>query len=172
MMRKIYIILFLLFALSFSSCKLFNLDVSFDGASIPNEANSFSVSYIANNANLVQPALSQKITDALKDKISSQTRLVLTEGEGDLHFEGEITSYTTRPDAIQGDQTAALNRLTITVNIRYFNKFEEDKNFESQFSRFRQYDSNLSLSQVELELIDEINEELVEDIFNKALVNW
>lgn len=156
--------------LSTSSC--FKVEVSMDGASIPAEANTFSVSYITNNASLVQPSLSQKLTDALKDKISSQTRLTLTDGEGDLHFEGEIVSYTTRPDAIQGDQTAALNRLTITVNIRYYNNVEEDKDFEQQFSRFKQYSSTLSLSQVELDLIDQINEELVEDIFNKALVNW
>ncbi len=142
------------------------------GASIPAAASTFSVAYFQNNAQLAQPAISQKITNALIDKISSQTRLKLTNGIGDLHFEGEITGYNTRPEAIQSNEQAAMNRLTITINVRFLNKFEPDKDFETRFSRFQLFPSSESLSAVEDRLIDQINAELVEDIFNRALVNW
>jgi hypothetical protein len=142
------------------------------GASIPAEASTFSVAYFQNNAQLAQPALSQKITDAIIDKISSQTRLKFTNGIGDLHFEGEIVGYDTRPEAIQANETAAMNRLTITINVRFQNRIDPTKDFETRFSRFQQYSSSQSLANVENNLIDLINAELVEDVFNRALVNW
>jgi hypothetical protein len=142
------------------------------GASIPAEASTFSVAYFQNNAQLAQPALSQKITDAIIDKISSQTRLKFTNGIGDLHFEGEIVGYDTRPEAIQANETAAMNRLTITINVRFQNRIDPTKDFETRFSRFPQYSSSPSLANVENNLIDLINAELVEDVFNRALVNW
>lgn len=142
------------------------------GASIPADANTFSVSYFHNNAQLAPPVLAQQLTDALIDKISSQTRLVLTTGTGDLHFEGEIVGYETRPEAIQSNEQAAMNRLTITLNVRFINSKDPDKDFETRFSRFQTYLSGESLSAVEGRLIEQINEELVEDVFNRALVNW
>lgn len=145
---------------------------SFTGASIPAEATTISVAYFPNDAPLVQPMLSQVFTDALQTKFQRQTNLRLVEEGGDLHFEGSITGYSTMPTAIAGDDRAALNRLTITVRIKFVNEFEESNNFERSFSRFYDYPSNLSLSQVETEAIDAITEALVEDIFNQAVVNW
>ncbi len=142
------------------------------GASIPAQATTFSVAYFQNNAPLAQPTLSAKVTNAIIDKISSQTRLKLESGTGDLHFEGEITGYATTPEAIQGNEQAAMNRLTITLNVRFFNRLEPEKDFETRFSRFQKYASTESLSVVEDRLIDQINAELVEDIVNRALVNW
>ncbi len=142
------------------------------GASIPADANTFSVTYFQNNAQLAPPFMAQQLTDALIDKISSQTRLVLTTGTGDLHFEGEIVGYDTRPEAIQSNEQAAMNRLTVTLNVRFINSKDPDKDFETRFSRFQTYLSGESLSAVEGRLIEQINKELVEDIFNRALVNW
>jgi len=142
------------------------------GASIPPEANTFSVAYFQNNAQLAPPMIAGLITEAIIDKISSQTRLTLTTGTGDIHFEGEITGYDTRPEAIQSNEQAALNRLTVTLNVRFINKYDPDKDFETRFSRFQTYPSSESLSAVESRLIEQINRELVEDIFNRALVNW
>jgi len=91
---------------------------------------------------------------------------------GDLAFEGEITGYTLQPVAIQGDATAQLTQLTVTINVRYYNKSDESKNFEARFTRYQQYSSSLNLAAIEDGLIETICEELVDDIFNKALVNW
>jgi hypothetical protein len=92
--------------------------------------------------------------------------------EGDLNFEGSITNYITAPIAIQSSDKAALNRLTITVNVKYSCSFDEKKNFEQTFSRFADYSSSESIKAVEEELIKEINNQLVQDIFNRALNDW
>lgn len=145
---------------------------SFTGASVPPEAKTVSVTLFPNKAEIVQPSLSQTFTDALRDKFTSQTSLSIIPRGGDLHFEGEITRYSTEPVAITGQQTAALIRLQITVNVRYTSKFSPRDNFETSFSRFQDYNSNLNLSAVEADLIEKITAELVDDIFNKSVVNW
>jgi hypothetical protein len=157
-----------LMALGISSCGVY----SFTGASIPAEARTISVDYFPNNAQLVQPTLSQVFTEALQEKFLRQTNLRLTDTNGDLHFEGNITGYSTQPTAIAGDDRAALNRLTITVRVRFFNEYDPEHDFERTFSRFYDYPSNLSLAEVEDEAIRAITEALVEDIFNQAVVNW
>ena len=145
---------------------------SFTGASIPPEAKTISVSNFPNKSELVQPTLSQTFTEKLKEKFSSQTSLNLVPRNGDLHLEGEITSYGTEPVAITGDQTAALIRLKISVNVRFINKYNPKDNFESSFTRYEDYSSTLDLNSIEEALITRISEALVEDIFNKSVVNW
>jgi outer membrane lipopolysaccharide assembly protein LptE/RlpB len=145
---------------------------SFTGASIPPEAKTISIQYFSNNAAFVEPTLSQSLTDALRDRFLAQTSLDLTTEEGDLQIEGSITDYSTRPVAIQGNETAALNRLTISIKIKYSNLIDPVKDFESTFTRFEDYPSDQDLSQVKDQLIPIINEALVDDIFNKAVVNW
>jgi len=156
------------FTVLFSGCGVY----SFTGASVPPEARTISVASFPNKAQLVQPTLSQQFTEALRDKFASQTNLSLIPRGGDLHFEGEITGYATEPVAITGEQQAALIRLKITVNVRYISKFSPKDNFETSFSRYEDYNSDQNLSVVEADLINKINIALVEDIFNKSVVNW
>ncbi len=152
-----------------NSCRI---SYSFTGADIPIEAKTFSVRYFSNNASLVQPMLSQKMTEGLRDRLLQQTNLSMVNSSGDVAFEGEITNYTLQPVAIQGNETAQLTQLTVTINVRYFNKINPEKNFESSFSRFQQFSSSVNLASIEDGLLDQITEELVDDVFNKALVNW
>jgi carboxypeptidase C (cathepsin A) len=159
-------ILFLL--INVSSCGIY----SFTGASIHPQAKTISISTFPNLAPMINPTLSQEFTESLQDKFQNQTSLTLVEMNGDYEIEGEIVGYATTPMAIQGNETAALNRLTITVNVRFTNKLEEKDNFEQRFSRYIDYDSSRNLSEVEQDLVKQINEVLVEDIFNKAVVNW
>lgn len=155
--------------LVFYNCKI---KYSFTGASISPDVKTISIGYFKNNASIVQPLLSQTFTEALKDKFLSQTNLTLVEKNGDLQFEGEITNYNISPTAIQGNETAALNRLTITVNVRFTNTKNETQNFEKNFSRYADYESTQNLSAIEEQLIKTINEMLVEDIFNQTVANW
>ena len=145
---------------------------SFTGASIPIEAKTISVQYISNKAAIVQPSLSQVITDGLIDTFNSQTNLEITENEGDLSFSGHITKYQIKPMAIKANETASQNRLTITIKIKYNNIFDDKENFETSFSRYRDYASSDNIVDVEDVLIEEISKELIEDVFNKAFVNW
>ena len=144
---------------------------SFSGASIPAEAKTVSVDYFPNHAQLVNPMLSNNLTNALRDAMTNQTTLDMVESGGDLAFEGEITDYRTTPVAITG-QTAAMNRLTISVKVRFTNRIDDTKDFEQSFSRYEDYPSDQELTSVQESLTSSIIEQLVEDIFNKALVNW
>lgn len=168
-MRKgcIHIVCLLLTVL-FTRCGIY----SFSGASIPAEAKTVSVQYFPNQAQLINPLLSENFTTALRDAIMNQTSLDMVDSGGDLSFEGEIVDYRTTPVAITAGQTAALNRLTITVNVRFVNNFDESKNFETKFSNYVEYPSDQELSSVQESLTATIVEALVEDVFNKALVNW
>ncbi len=144
---------------------------SFSGASTEG-LSSVSVQYFQNRASLVQPGLSQGLTDALIDKCKAQTSLNIVNGLGDANFEGEITDYTTRPLTVSADAEAAMNRFTITVKVKYTNSVNPDQSYEQSFSRYQDYSSSRNLSDVEAELVKEIVELIVEDIFNRAFVNW
>ncbi len=91
---------------------------------------------------------------------------------GDVNFEGEISRYNTLPLTVAADAQAATNRFTIGVRVKFTNSVDNDLSFEQEFSRYEDYDSNLDLSQVEKELSVRIIDMIVEDIFNKAFVNW
>ncbi|HUX56806.1 MAG TPA: LptE family protein [Bacteroidales bacterium] len=151
-----------------NGCKV---SYSFTGASTQG-LETVSIQYFQNRAPLVQPGLSQTITDVLIDKCKSQTSLNFVNGIADANFEGEITDYNTRPLTVAADAQAAMNRFTITVKVKFTNAVDPELNFEQSFSRYEDYDSRLDLSNVEKELSEQIVELIVEDVFNKAFVNW
>ena len=141
-------------------------------AEIPAGAQTFSVGSFPSRAPLAGPNVSIAFVESLKDLMLAQTRLDLEKKNGDLKFEGEVIGYDVQPVAIQGDETSALNRLTITVKVRYTNTLDRDKDFELNFSRFADYNSSAELTSVEEVLIGEINEQLTQDIFDRSLGNW
>lgn len=151
------------------SCKI---SYSFTGANISPDVKTFSVYYFPNRARLVNPTLSQSFTEALREKLQRQTSLNELEENGDLVFEGQITGYEVRPMAIQKEDQAALNRLTITVSLKYTNNKEPEQNLEQTFSAYEDFDSSTSLSEVEDGLVPEIIKKLNEDIFNATIANW
>jgi len=148
---------------------------SFTGVNIPPEAKTISVAYFPNRAPIVYPSLSQDFTELFKDKLISQTPLNMMSDGGDLSFEGEIVDYNTKPMAIsqnQQQEQASLNRLSITINVKFINQFDPTKNFESKFTAYEDYSSDQGLDAVEGELVPLIIDKIIEDVFNKALVNW
>lgn len=157
-------------SLVMSGCRL---TVSLTGGTIDPRAKTVYVQTFTNNSSLVNPTLSQDFTTALKNRIQHQTPLtIINNGNGDYSLEGEIINYTITPVAIQGNDAAAMNRLTITVRVRFTNSFDESQNFEQSFSRYAEYSSNENFTAVESTLVTDINDALTEDIFNKAFVNW
>lgn len=152
----------------FSSC---TIKYSMTGASTQG-LKTVSIQSFQNRASLVQPGLTRTITDALIDKCKAQTNLSIVTGLGDANFEGEITDYNTKPLTVGADAQAATNRFTIRVRVKFTNSVKPENNFEQDFSRYEDYSSNQDLSAVEAELTDKITELLIEDIFNKAFVNW
>lgn len=154
--------------LTIISCGIY----SFTGGDTGN-AKTIQVDFFNNNASLVEPGLSQSFTLALQDFFITQTNLDLIKSNGDLQFEGEITRYTITPMTATADQTAAQNRLTLEVNVRFYNRTDEKKNFEKRFSHFYDYDANTILQGTDLETAyDEIFERITQDIFNASVANW
>lgn len=147
------------------------ISYSFTGASIPADARTISIAHFENNADFVNPTLSEILTQALRDRFASQSSLNLVPSGGDLQFEGKITTYRTSPQAIQGD-VAAQNRLTVSVSVKFTNLIEPNTNFETSFTAYQDYASDLDLVTVQDGLIEEIKKILIDDIFNKAVVNW
>lgn len=145
---------------------------SFTGASIPPGAKTISVATFPNYAPTVNPQLSQKLTDELKQMFSNQTSLTVTQADGDLQLSGEIVGYETRASALSSSDEVSMNRLTIAVRVKFVNTIDPDADFEQQFSRFRDYAASQDFSAVESSLMGEIVTELCEDIFNKSVVNW
>ena len=145
---------------------------SFTGASISPEVKSVSISFFPAYAPLAPANVPQLFTEALRDLFINRTNLDLLDKNGDIRFEGYISGYDTRPVAIQGNEQAAQNRLTMTVNVTYTNTKDDSKSFDKSFSRFADFDATQNVADVEQALIAEINDQLILDIFNEAVVNW
>jgi hypothetical protein len=166
---KIKYFILLLGILTLQACGTY----SFSGASIPAEMKTISVQFFENNSALVVPYLSQQFTEALKDRIRNQSRLSIVRSDGDANLEGRISDYTIRPVAIQGNDRAGLNRLTVTVSVKYTNNLNPELNFEQSFQAFQEFSLNQGPIQTqEQKLLTLINRQLTEDIFNKAFANW
>lgn len=156
------------FLIAFSGCGIY----SFQGGKLKPGLDTVSIELFENSASLVVPTLAQDLTEALKDKFQSQSNLRLIDYDGDLQFSGTITGYSVSPVAIQGDETAAQNRLSISARVVYdCTEYPEDS-WQQSFTQFSDFESNQNLSDVEGELIIDIIDKLTTDIFNKVLSNW
>lgn len=142
------------------------------GASIHPNVKTVSVQYFQNRAPIVNPSLSQVLTNKLKEKIESQTSLILVNGTGDVDFQGSVTDYSTSPTSITGDQIAAENIFKISVKVKFNNMVDPSTNYEASFSKTQKYPSTEDFAQAEAQYTEEIVVLLVDDIFNKAFVNW
>ena len=136
------------------------------------DAKTFQVNYFQNMADIVEPGIERTFTQRLQNVILNQTNLKLVSTGGELLYEGEIVEYRITPMAATSDQTAAQNRMTITVNVRYSNKNKEEDNFERRFTHFYNYEANKLPSEVMQDALNEIYERITQDIFNQSSAKW
>ena len=135
-------------------------------------AESFQVNFFRNEAPIIEPGLDYDFTNALQDLILNQTNLQLVNRNADLIYEGEIVEYRVSPMSATADQTAAQNRLTISVNVRFYDTKNPEEDFERRFSFFYDYPAATQLITVKQAAHDEIFERITQDIFNETLANW
>ena len=128
--------------------------------------------YIANRARLVNPNLSQQITEGLQEKLTRQTSFNQIDDSGDLEFSGQITGYDFRPMNIQEGDLAAQTRLTVTVKIKFVNNKDHEQDWEKTFTATEDFSSEKSIDEAEGAIIPEIITKLTDDIFNASIANW
>ena len=116
--------------------------------------------------------MDRDFTFYLQDLINNQTNLSLTSTNGDLVYEGEITSFTIAPMAANAQQQAAQNRLSVTIHVHFTNTKDSEKDFERQFSHYYDFPANAQLSSVKSSAFEAIFERIGQDIFNASLANW
>jgi len=152
--------------------------VSLKSTGIPPTINTFFVEEFENNARNVVPTLSYDFSQALIDKVRNESRLNYVETDPDAVFSGSISRYqvtSVAPEENNGIATTAFNRLEMAVSVTYVNNKEEDskkKEWTQQFSFFVDFESDQNLLDVQESLIEALNDQLVEDIFNKAFTDW
>ena len=151
-----------------ASCRV---NYSFTGGDV-GDARTVGVDLFEARAALATPLSAQVFTESLRDLLLAQTPLKLRTARADVQYSGYLTGYDVQPVSIQANETAALNRLTITVAVTYINSLDTQKNAEFTVSRFADYDSTLDLITVEERLVGEIGKQLAQDIFDRTLGNW
>ncbi len=149
--------------------------VSFmDKGSMPPEWKTFSVKTLQVDAATAPMSYGANLTEAVKDGIQNNTRLLLNpkSGAGEVAIEGTISNYSITPVALQQGDNAAQNRLTISVNFSIFITAPEEDKMTLTSTRFMDYNSSQDLTAVEAQLLEEINKQIVQDLINKLLSNW
>ena len=168
-MKHIKYIPIVILVLTLSSCGFY----SFTGASISSDTKTFQVNRFENNALLVEPGLELTFRNSMIEILENQTNLNNVNSNGDILYEGEITEYRISPTTATSENTAAQNRLTISVKIHFFDKNDPDAEFDQTFSFFSDYDGAAQLTgAVRDNAIEEIFERITQDIFNASLAKW
>jgi hypothetical protein len=155
-------------ALAVSGCWLY----SFSGTSIQPDVKTICIEPVENKAMKVNPSLANSLFEAMCDKYKKLTKLEQVEDGGDLYVLATIESYQVSAAAVTADEVAALNRLTVTVKVKFVNEKHPEDNFEKSFAAYEDYNSENSLDAVEGTLCDTIVDKIVEDIFNATVANW
>lgn len=156
------------FLLSLSAC------YTFRGISIDQDVKTFFVQNFENQASNAPPTLAVDFTERLKDKIRSETRLVLSGNNPDVEFTGKVTDFRVVPVAPKPGETVAINQLHIKLRVNYLSNLDPKKGWtaERDFTYFLEFSADRDLSQVQAQLIQDIGNQLLEDIFNAAFNNW
>ncbi len=155
-------------SITLTSCGIY----SFSGTSIAPDVTTITIYNVENRAMRVNPALSNSLTEALKDKYRKLTKLRLVNDGGDLLIDAQITSYETASIAVTAQEIAAQNRLTVTLKLTFTNVKYPKESFERNFAEFEDYPSTSSLDAVESRLVESIIEKLTDKIFNETVANW
>lgn len=165
---SIHFVIFLIATTLLCSCGIY----SFKDAVIPENVKTIKIGFIENKARYVNPQLAPLLTDKLQQKILGQTKLTRTNSD-DAHYQiyATITNYDPSQTVGVSERQASTNRLTVTVHV-VLKKTLDNKEQEFDVSRNFDFSANLSLSQAEAQLMDDIVRNISDDIFNQIFSNW
>lgn len=156
-----------LMLLGCKSCKY-----SLSGINIPPDVKNVSIKYFENKAILVNPSLSQRFTEQLKDKFLRNTSLALVPSDGDFRLSGEIVDYKVQPSSSTSTTGALKNRFIMSVKVNFECPNHKENNFNTVIERFIEFDASQSFQSLEPSLSDEMNNQIIQEIFNKVALKW
>ena len=161
---------FALFAIlaTISSCGIYD----FKGTNIPNDINTFGVGFFTNEASLVNPKLAMNLTEKLKTKFQTETRLGLSSEIGDYQFAGTVVTYQLDPAAISPETGASQTQFTMGVRIEFNCAKYPEKNFTKTFTSSKIFDANTEFTSIEDNLTEELGTIIVQQIFSAVALDW
>jgi len=168
MHRIKHIIIGLLILILIQGCGIY----SFSGTNISPETKTFQVNFFQNQSPRIFPGVDQQFTNQLQDLILNQTNLDLVTSGGDIIFEGEIIQDYVAPNTATSDITAAQNRLTIAINLRFYDTKDPSQDLEQRFSFFEDYAASASENNIRDSALETIFERITQDMFNATLARW
>ena len=165
-------ILSVVLCVAVNSCKIY----SFKDVSIPPEIKTIRIGFIENRARYIDPQLSPQLTDKLKQKVSSQTKLVQIPGDNaDYDVTAYVSDYTISTSGV-ANQQAATNRLTVTVHLELKNRLNDQKlgtpDFETDISRNIDFPASSTIADAESALTPQLTDQMTDDMFNRLFSNW
>lgn len=150
-----------------------SVSYQFNGASIDyTKTKTIEIAEFPIRSTYVWGPMGPMFNNELKDVFASHTRLRQVKRNGDLKIEGEITQYSQRNKSVSSEGYSAQTELSITVNVRFTNNVNHNEDFERQFTSSKSYDTTQSLNSVQEELVTQMVEDLVDQIFNATVANW
>jgi ABC-type uncharacterized transport system auxiliary subunit len=161
---------FVLCTLYLSSC---SVSYSFNGSSINyDKVKTISIDKFPIRSAYVWAPMEAMFYNSLTDAYGNKTKLEILKRNGDLQLAGEITEYSQLNKSVASDGYAAQTQLKITVNVRFVNNSNHEEDFERQFSATAEFDSSQQLVTVQDQLVQEIIDQIVDQIFNATVANW
>lgn len=169
-MKHIFSIIILAVVLLFSAC---SISYKFNQSSIDyTVVKSIQINEFPIRSSYVWGPMGPMFNNELKNKFADHTKLIQVKRNGDLKLEGEITQYTQRNKSVAAEGHSAQTELSITVNVRFTNNKNHNEDFEKSFSASSTYETTQSLASVQEELVTQMIDDIVDQIFNAAVANW
>ena len=161
---------FFLLVLALPGC---SMSYKFNGGAIDyTQLQTISIGEITNRAPVVYPTLAPTFTEQLRDFYVSRTRLSLVPQAGDLDLSCTITGYDLTPMTISQDNFAERTVFTVTVQVKYVNHVNEKESFERSFKAYRDFPRSQPFVAVQDDLLREIMDDLLKQIYNATVENW
>lgn len=150
-----------------------SVSYKFNGASIDyTKTKTIQIAEFPIRSAYVWGPMGNIFNNKLKDVYNDHTKLIQVKRNGDLKIEGEITNYTQRNKSVSSEGYSAQTELSMTVTVRFKNNQNHSEDFEKQFTAAKSYETTLSLSSVQEQLVTEMVDEIVDQIFNATVANW
>lgn len=144
-----------------------------NGASIDyNTIKTITLETFSNRAAYQWAPMAPMFNNTLSDRYNSQTKLRQVKRDGDLVLSGEILSYDQTNKSISADGYSSMVQLRMTVKVKFTNNKQHNDDFDKTFSANREYDSSQQLSAVQEELVQQMIDDIVDQVFNATVANW